>query len=182
MIGVDPTPDALFLPEPEKDAQPTPERKCAEPGCNNDVALTPTGRRGKYCIEHKDAHTHSTGGATDRPSRGKWAKAQEIETLLTNYVKWAGAGIQVLNAADGRVIATGGPQVVHEIIVLAKDDKRLQKWLERIAQPGKYGPLTIAVLGVAIPIMANHGLLPKFTINIPSGNPTPNEGVNTNGL
>lgn len=81
-------------------------------------------------------------------------------------------GLRLVNPADGKVIAEGGPAVIHELVELAKTDAKFRKPLEMLATPGKYGPLGLALMGVIVPIMANHGLLPQFEI---SGlTPTPN--------
>jgi len=83
-----------------------------------------------------------------------------------------------VNPTDGRIVADGGPAVVHELVELAKTDSALRKPLELLATPGKYGPLTLAVAGVILPIMANHGLLPQFEFP----HLTPESGADDRGL
>lgn len=145
-----------------KDSDP---KRCAEPGCTNAPAVTPTGRTGKYCDEHKKQSAR-TGQSAPRAKRNGWARAAEVETALTQFVQYAGMGLQVINRVDGQIIAQGGPAVVTALVEIAKTDTKLRRYLEMAATPGKYGPLVLAVLGVVIPVMANHDLLPRFFVDL----------------
>lgn len=164
------SPETFSLPDtdepadfinPSADVEPL---LCAEPGCLNEVIKPARGRTPKYCPEHK-AGTHSaTGGSTRRAGNRGWAKAGEVEAGLTQLVEWTGLGVGFLNREDGTIIQKGGPDLVHALVELAKDDRELRKYLEWIAAPGKYGPLTMAALAIVIPILANHGLIPTIPI------------------
>lgn len=137
---------------------------CAKPGCVNGITKPARGRAPKYCDEHKGQR----GNSSKSESTGKsWARAVEVESLLTSYVDGIGLAVSFLDEFDGKVIRTKAPAVVHELVELAKSDKTLQKYLLWMATPGRYAPLTMAVMSVAIPIMANHDLLPKFSIPAP---------------
>lgn len=146
----------------------TPPNRCNHPGCTDAVVRTGKGGRPpKYCPAHKDNRNRGKGTATGGRSNvsGKtWGRAVEVETILTKYVAGLGWAIQLVNPKDGKVVADGGPAVVHELVELAKTDTRLRKPLEFVATPGKYGPLSLALLAVIAPIMANHGLLPQFQV------------------
>lgn len=132
---------------------------CQHPGCTNAVTKPARGRTPKFCDEHKarpaSGNRSSTSGKT-------WTRATEIENILTQYVTGLGVGLSLLNPLDGSVIAQGGPAVVHELVELAKTDKNIRKYLEWLATPGKYAPLTMAVMGVTLPILANHNMLPRI--------------------
>ena len=146
------------FPEVPEDKAPA---ACQEPGCTNALVKPARGRMPKYCPEHKGVRGTNSRSATSGKS---WSDAREVETLLTNYVIGIGTGVKFLNEADGTVIVMSGPAVVHELVELAKSDKNLQKYLLWFATPGKYGPLLLAVGGVALPILANHDMIPKFSI------------------
>lgn len=133
--------------------------RCGAPGCTNAVVKPARGRTPKFCPEHKPTNSNRS-----QTSGRSWVRATEIENLLTQYVGGLAMGITLLNKVDGSIIAEGGPAIVHELVELAKTDKQLRKYLEWLATPGKYAPLTIAVLGVAIPMLANHGLMPTFFV------------------
>lgn len=142
-------------------------KRCAEPGCTNSTGTTPTGRRAKYCDVHKSASDRSGNAPKGtRTRRSGWAEKEAVRASLTQFVTFAGAGLSVINKADGQIIANGGPNIVNALVDLAEDDKNIRKYLNFAAKPGKYGPLTLAVLGVVIPVMANHNLLPTFLVDL----------------
>jgi hypothetical protein len=156
---------------PETDIAPTISAagdkaplRCQVNGCTTAVTKPARGRTPKFCENHKN----QGNGSRSSTSGKSWTRAVEIETLLTQYVIGVGTGIRLLNAADGLVIVEGGPAIIHELVELAKTDTKIRKYLEWLAAPGKYAPITLALMGVALPIMANHNLLPQFTVNIPT--------------
>jgi hypothetical protein len=135
---------------------------CQKPGCTNGIPKTGRGRPPKFCDEHKSGAPKPQENFASSKSglSGKsWPKAAEVETLLTKYVQMLGVSLQFVHQKDGEVILLGGPDVVHELVELAKDERQLRKYLEWLTAPGKYAPLTLALAGVAIPIMSNHGLI-----------------------
>lgn len=158
----------------------TPPARCTEDGCTDAVVRTGKGGRPpKKCPKHKD----SRGGRNPAPNNrsgtsGKsWPRATEVETILSRYVGGLGYGIRLVNPEDGRIIADNGPAVIHELVELAKTDTQLRKPLELLATPGKYGPLTLAIGAVVVPILANHGLLPQIQLSglaSPAGPESPN--------
>jgi hypothetical protein len=160
-----PTLEALDLPaldiHPGAPGDAAPNR-CQSPGCTNGVPKPARGRPPKYCTEHKAGAAKPAEGFASGKSAlsGKsWPKAAEVETLLTKYVQMIGVGLQFIHEKDGQVIILGGPDVVHELVELAKDERQLRKYLEWLTAPGKYAPLTMAVAAIVIPIMSNHGLI-----------------------
>jgi len=154
--------DTVPTPFAERDYAPL---RCGEPGCTNGVTKPARGRAPKYCDEHRKTATRKPGSPP--AARNYWPRANEIEPILQNYVRYLGTGIKVaVNTVDGDIIIVGGPNIVHELCELARTDKRLDNlrtWLERAATPGKYGPLMFAVASVTLPIMANHGWVPQIS-------------------
>lgn len=151
---------APVLPDPSGDSAPL---TCKQDGCTNGIIKPARGRTPKYCDEHKSAGSRSTGSRSATTGKS-WSQAVEVEHLLTQYVVGVGTGVKFLNEFDGTVIVQSGPAVVHELVELAKSDKNLQKYLLWFATPGRYGPLLMAVGGVALPIMMNHDIVPKFSM------------------
>lgn len=155
--------DALTL-EPLVPGDKAPNR-CQEPGCTAGVPKPARGRPPKYCTDHRKGSApagKAEGSFTTAKSSlsGKsWPRAAEVETLLAKYVTGLGVALSFVHEKDGQVIVAGGPDVVHELVELAKDERQLRKYLEWLTSPGKYAPLTLAVAGIAIPIMSNHGLI-----------------------
>lgn len=175
-----PNDDSFFRDDSGDDKAP---KRCAEPGCNNPTGETPTGRRAKYCDEHKDAKNRS-GNAPKNPSLGRkkrstWAQKEAVRASLNQLVMFAGAGITVINAIDGQTVMMGGPALVNALVDLAEEDKQIRKYLDFLSGPGKYGPLLLATLGIVVPILANHHLLPQIFLNL-SGQ-EPSGATNTKG-
>lgn len=139
--------------------------RCQEPGCTNEVIKPARGRTPKFCPEHK----RTVGkGAT----RSSWPRAAEIEKLLNTYILGIGGGLTLTKfKADGEVLVLHGSGVVHEVVELARSDKKLRHVLELLATPGRYGPLALAVMPLILGVMANHQLLPQFVVNL-TGTPS----------
>lgn len=97
-------------------------------------------------------------GAAKKP---QWARAAAVEKYLNEIVSLAGTALIFVNPEDSRIILEGGPRIVHELVELAKSEPALRRYLEMSAAPGKYGPLTVAVAAVLIPIAVNHNLIPS---------------------
>ena len=151
----------------EDDAAPL---MCSEPGCGNSIDKPARGRPSKFCPEHKP--TRNVTATARAKSRGGWAKAVEVENALVLLVSAAAAGLQFTALrADGKTLELTGPQIVHELVELAKTDKKMQVYLERITAPGKYAPLVWAVLPLCMGIAANHNLLPQFVVDLTVSDP-----------
>jgi hypothetical protein len=140
----------------DKDSSPL---RCQKPGCSNSVTKPARGRTPKFCDEHKGS-TPGTGNKSGLSGKS-WPRATEIETLLTNYVIGLAFTVGFANAEDGRIIAEKAPAVIHELVVLAIDDRNLRKYLEWLATPGKYAPLTMACFSLILPILQNHGVVDR---------------------
>lgn len=138
---------------------------CAEPGCTNAIEKPARGRPAKFCPEHKPSR--NVNATARAKSRGGWAKAVEVENALILLTQAAAAGLMFTALRpDGKTLEATGPQIVHELVELAKTDKKLQTLLERITAPGKYAPLIWAVIPLCMGIAANHNLLPQFVIDL----------------
>lgn len=126
------------------------------------------GRQRKRCDEHA-RDTNSTTGTKSQGVPGRrrgWKDAGRVESNLSELVTTIAGGLLFLPDGsplqkDGATLYTFGPKVAHELVVLADDDPRMRKILERLAAPGRYGPLVIALGGLMLGLAANHGLLPK---------------------
>lgn len=153
------------LKEPATSAdQDTAPLVCQFDGCTNGVTKPARGATPKFCPEHKGARRPS--GSKSSVSNKSWPRAKEIETILNQTLGYATIPVAFFNVDDAEIIGAKGPKVIHELVELAKDDKNLQNALVMIATPGKYGPITAAVLGLVVPILANHHLIPAAGVAI----------------
>lgn len=149
-------PELLDSPSAKMPDDKAPIR-CHSEGCTNEVVKPARGRTPKYCPEHTASKPQRSTG---------WKNSAEIESVLSNYVRGLGSGLKIINQVDGAVIVDSGPAVVHELVVLARTNMKLRKYLLWLSAPGKYAPLVIASAAVIIPIAANHNLLPTFFIDL----------------
>lgn len=191
-----------FIPDPESDpipewdssaSDPRPNfgsdddvKTCAVVGCENETALTPKGRKGKYCSEHNTAAKRggsATSSAT-RQTRSKWGKAPEVERALNQFTNFLAIGVAALGTTssnealvlDAQVISEGMPNVNHELVELAKNDPTFRKYLEWLSAPGKYGALVSASLAVVLPIMVNHNMFGNVLSLVGAGTTTRQKG------
>lgn len=125
---------------PENDSEP---RRNARSG-------KPTGRRAK-----------------PQQRRTQWAAAADVEKALTESIQFLAGGAMLVPALepDASLLYDHGPNIVHELVELGRSDKRLRVFLERLAAPGKYGPLAVAIFPLVLGIATNHGLVPNFLGN-----------------
>lgn len=139
---------------------------CQHPGCPNTLEYGGRGRRPRFCEEHKTA---SSSGSTKGT---RWANRATVESALTSLFAGTSFVVTMVNPADGKVIATGGKAVTQELLKLGDIDKQWRKVLDKLAAPGKYGPLVIVTFTtIIIPLCANHNLLPQFKFEPISDSP-----------
>ncbi len=95
-----------------------------------------------------------------------WPQEKSVATALKAYFDSLGLMVGMVNEADGKIIAEGSDKVVEELINLARVDIKIRKLLIKLAAPGKYGPLLLAVSPILIGVAANHNLLPQFRFTV----------------
>jgi hypothetical protein len=166
--------DNLFMTD--RGDAPSVAPLCAEPGCDNPTVRTSNkGPYPKFCPEHRESKDRvkgtipGQGGA--RGFRPKWSQSKMVEANLKKLLDFAALPMAALPAtsplySDAMLVTFYGPQIIHELVVLADDDERLRRVLLRLATPGKYGALGAAIGGLLLGIAANHGMLPPLVANL----------------
>lgn len=83
---------------------------------------------------------------------------------LESYVGLIGSGLTMLprTRADGMIILEGGDAWVEATMTLAKSDPRVRHALDIALTGGAWGGFIVATASIAVPIAANHGLVPAF--------------------
>lgn len=108
----------------------------------------------------KPKRTRKRGPST----KTRWGQADVVKAALTNYFNGVQGVVAWVNPVDGQIIAEGSEAVIHELVELGRVDRNFRKALEKLAAPGKYGPLFLALTPMAIALAANHNLLPQLKI------------------
>jgi len=64
------------------------------------------------------------------------------------------------NHYDSKIVLERSPAIVEACVAVAEQDEQFRKILLTLLTGSAYGQLALAVLMLAIPILANHGMLP----------------------
>lgn len=81
---------------------------------------------------------------------------QPLEELFTTI----GTVVMVANEADGLAIIQGTPRLANSLNELAKQNPAVRKNIERLLAGSAWSGVLASVGAIALPIMANHNLLP----------------------
>lgn len=93
-----------------------------------------------------------------RPSKPQWAKEASVYKALTSIFDGAAFGLEFFSPSDAVIVNKHSSDIVTEIVALALVEPRYRKTLEKLALPGIYGPLLMAVGPMVFDIAKNHGL------------------------
>lgn len=140
----------------------TPNLTTAEtmiPGLD-DQTITKTKRR-RRTKEEIAAQLSSTGGLVS----GKLKRElDEIRTALGSLFTIIGTALSFYNRVDGLIFVEKSPDVIEALIGIARTNDKVREMLLQFATVSGYGALASAILMMAIPIAANHDLLPKVVL------------------
>ncbi len=100
-----------------------------------------------------------------RPDRKPRADAgtprrKSLEKPLNNLITSLGVTVSLVNQTDGQAIIEGSDRLAKSLNELAKENPTVHKNLTRMLTGSAWGSVFIAAGGIAIPILANHNLLP----------------------
>lgn len=76
---------------------------------------------------------------------------------------------------DGQIIALNSAKVAHAYAQLAEDNERFRRLIEYAMTGGTVGAAIIATLGMALPILIHHGIVPGSLIGGPKRTPRESE-------
>jgi hypothetical protein len=128
---------------------------CGE--CGTEFVHTGPGRKPRNCPDHRRRNTAS-GGSRTRAQRPAVALLGQAVTMNLRTI---GSIVAMANQYDGQVIMAGAPIFGNACSNVAEHDPRFRKWLEGSATGIVYGELIAAACIIALPILANHGILPE---------------------
>jgi hypothetical protein len=97
-------------------------------------------------------------GSTNRV--GASMSISKIEESLATQFTMIGTAVYAFNSYDGTVILQGTPKLSAALANLCEKNPKVKKNIERMLAGGAYGEVIVAAAFIAIPIMANHGMMP----------------------
>src|SRR5450759_2227117 len=120
-------------------------------------------------------------GSKNKPS-GK-STDTALKEGLESYVGLIGSGLTMLprTREDGLVLLAGGDAWVEATMTLAKSDPRVRHALDVALTGGAWGGFIVATASIAIPIAANHGLVPAFVGKLMQNITTDDSGLDESG-
>lgn len=118
-------------------------------------------------IDQQDATPNrSQGSGKGQGKRKTGGKRQSLKQPLTDALTSLGVAVQLVNGYDGARIVAGAPQLAEALDELAKQDAAVHRALQRILTGSSWGGVVIAAMSIAVPIAANHQLIPPHTAAI----------------
>lgn len=109
----------------------------------------------------------------DKAPRQTGGRKRSLTRPLTDLFVSIGAMVSVVNQVDGQIIIEGAPRLAESLNAVAKDNPAVYKSLERMLTGSAWGGVFMASGAIAIPILANHGLLPFQLPGMESGDIPP---------
>ena len=135
--------------------EPVYKDQCRVAGCNNPVKAY--GGRGKHPTKCEEHSTRATPGAGASDARWKTAMRSALEA------NGVGIGMLVMpfNTYDGQVIIQGTPRLADACVTWAETNPKVRRALQSFLDSAGVAGVVIALGGIVVPILANHGALPK---------------------
>lgn len=84
---------------------------------------------------------------------------EAMRVAAVELVATAGGIVQFVDAYDGAVVVASAEQLGTALAEVARVNPAMRRLIQAGTTGGAYGGLIVASVGVALPIMANHGLL-----------------------
>lgn len=102
----------------------------------------------------------------DKPKRTRTTRARgnkkDLTEPLTQLYGSIGAGVFMLNHADGAVILANAETMAQSLNEWGNADPRIRKVLEKLCTTSAIGQVVAAHAPVILAIVNNHNLIPKF--------------------
>lgn len=111
---------------------------------------------------------------------GGGRKRQPARQDLIQIISLVGTGVAAWDTYDGQRILENAERTADALIAAAKENDALRRALVALTTGTAWGQLAAALVPVVVPILANHGALPRETAVL-VGAPIPPEPASTNG-
>lgn len=166
--------EALPPPEPEPDTAPRRPKRSR----TNKKGAPRTPAQQAALAKAQAARRGSGSSKTKAP--GAMTPAQ-LRKALTDTINSTAGALMVAGvmgsprlAYDGEIIAGKADELAAELVALAEKNPRIYAALTTLVTAGQWAKIGGLAAGIAVPIAANHGLLPRETATL-VGAPMPPE-------
>lgn len=110
---------------------------------------------------------HGLGPAPDvEPKRAGGKRATTLERDLKATLDGVATALLFVNTFDGQIVAQHSDKLASSWARLAAKNAGVRRVLTALTTGSAYGEVVIATLLVAIPILANHKLIPEHFVNL----------------
>jgi hypothetical protein len=92
---------------------------------------------------------------------GRPAKFDKMEEGLTETFSMLALAVGMFDTYDGIVAVGQAPSLAKAFRDLAEKDPKIEKALTSLMSAGAYSQLIATVAGIAIPVLVNHGVIPR---------------------
>lgn len=174
-VELDERPPPTGGPEPLADG--SDNLTCPECG----ITKTSTGKPFTRASLDNHVKYHRRKDAKPKRGRGKSLKAR-----LTELIGSVAGLIMIVNPYDGQVISEVAPRLADDLDGIAQHNPRVKAALESAVSLAENAGIGATVAAIAIPIAANHGIIPRqvgvlaagsFGVSPPPEEPVPGIGA-----
>lgn len=131
---------------------------------------------------------------TDRKPKSRTkakGKSKSLKVQVRELIESIGGFVMLVNPYDGQVISEVAPRLTDDLMGMADRNPRVRAALESAVSLSENAGIGVTLMTLAIPIAANHGLIPKpigqmaapmLKVTPPPDVPTPGMGAMLGGL
>lgn len=110
--------------------------------------------------------TPSSGRKTSTARSTVDKEIEQLRDKLTNWIGMAGIAAMTRNTFDGMVVTNNADTFVDGWLEVARVQPKFRKVLLQITEAGVYATAVSNTLAIALPILANHGMIPNGALVI----------------
>lgn len=113
----------------------------------------------------------TTTGTQAKSTTGPKLSVASIKRRLTEAIRITAAGIMTRQPYDGMIIGENAELIADAYAPLIERNKQIRKAFEYLEGAGTYGAAVMVTVGVAIPILVNHNLIPESALALAKATP-----------
>lgn len=129
------------------------------PAADTPPEPTKTTRR-KTTRRKTTARKRKPAASGDKSPRTTARRKRSLKKPVEELLGLVAGGVMFVNMTDAQIIEAGAPRLAEELDNLAQRNDLVYRWLEGLTTGTSNMSLLMAISAIAVPIMANHGMLP----------------------